>query len=59
MSERACPNEECAGECLCGFDPCQEGGGGRCERCGYEIEPCVYSRLCQGCTWDEMGRGER
>ncbi len=37
------------------FDPCAEGGGQPCERCGYVQEPWRYSRFCQGCIWDGAG----
>jgi hypothetical protein len=46
-------DEDETDEDLSDFDPCKEGGGDQCERCGYVIEPWVYSRLCQGCIWDE------
>jgi hypothetical protein len=36
------------------FDPTQEGGGDPCERCGVRQEPWRYSRLCQGCIWDDQ-----
>jgi hypothetical protein len=43
------------GDELRDFDPCAEGGGGPCERCGRRFEPWVYARLCQACVWDEAG----
>lgn len=41
---------------LADFDPTQEGGGQPCERCGGWQEPWRYSRLCQGCIWDDDER---
>lgn len=37
------------------FDPTKEGGGGPCERCGYQQEPWRFSRFCQACIWDLAG----
>jgi hypothetical protein len=41
------------------YDPTQEGGGGPCERCGYEQEPWRFSRLCQACIWDSADSESR
>lgn len=45
--------DACNKEDLSDFDPLAEGGGQPCERCGRQQEPWRYSRVCQGCLWNE------